>query len=383
MADAWLKYTKVCFMSCLDLLSEIPDPRLSTRVLYPLPEILLAALCGAVCGATDYEEIHDIAEEHLSSLQDCYPYANGLPHKITIERVFRAIEPQAFDLLLMKWANALLPEHVAGVIAIDGKRMCGSAEDDTFGAHIVSAFVHEHGLTLAQRAVADKSNEIPALRELLAPFMLDGAIVTADAMHCQKDTVHAIRDTQADYLLALKDNQKELRDDVSVFLQEQENAGALTQAEHTDAGHGRIEIRQCSATEDIAWLRQRHPEWRDLRSIARVRATRIDKKTGRESVAERLFISSLPADAALILHASRAHWSVENNLHWVLDVVFREDARQVKKDAAPQNLAALNRIALNLLKTEHDPGRKKKLSIKRKRLKAAMNTQFMKKIIYQ
>jgi predicted transposase YbfD/YdcC len=361
----------------------MPDFRFEARILYPLPEILFAALCGVVCGASDYEEIHDIAEERIEFLREFYPYANGLPHKITIERTFRAIEPWAFEFLLTKWARSLIPGEIKGVVAMDGKRMRGSAEGGVGGAHIVSAFAHEYGLTLAQRTVGDKSNEIPALRELLAPFVLEGAIVTADAMHCQKETAQAIRETGADYLLALKDNQKDLRDDVSVFLKEQEKTGGSARCEETDAGHGRVEIRECLASEDIEWLRESRPDWRDLRSVAMVRATRIDKKTGEESVAERLFISSLPADAKQILHASRAHWSVENNLHWVLDVTFREDASQVKKDAAPQNLAALNRITLNLLKKENDPNRKKKLSIKRKRLKATMDPEFMKKIISQ
>jgi predicted transposase YbfD/YdcC len=236
--------------------------------------------------------------------------------------------------------------------------------------HLVSAYAHEAGLVLAARAVEAKGNEITAIPELLDLLAIEGAIVTIDAIGTQKAIAKKIIDKGADYLLALKENQGSLHADVADFFADRALASACCECRLTDAGHGRIEQRNARAA-DAAWLAERHPQWAGLRSIAAIVATRTDKRTGETSTETRLYISSLPPDPALILRACRSHWSIENNLHWQLDVTFREDQCRTRKDHAATNLAMMRHATLNLLKREPS-----KIPIKRKRLKAAINPQF-------
>jgi predicted transposase YbfD/YdcC len=338
---------------------------------YPLDEVLLTVLVGLLCRGEDFDEIEIICEEHLSWLRRFLPFRDGIAPAQTLRRVLWALDPAALERAFSSWV-ASLQEKVSGVVAIDGKTLRGSKQDKSgAGAlHLVSAYAHASGLALAHRAVADKSNEIAAIPELLEMLEIEGAVVTIDAMGAQAAIAAKIIDRKADYLLALKENQETLHRDAAEFFADPVLAADCPRERQGASGHGRIEERICLAA-DAAWLAERHPKWKALRSIAQVAATRTDKKTGESSTETRFYISSLPPDPARILAASRSHWSIENNLHWQLDVTFREDECRARKDYAARNLATLRKAVLNLLRREPS-----KISLKRKRLKAALNPDF-------
>jgi predicted transposase YbfD/YdcC len=300
-----------------------------------------------------------------------FPYENGIASEKTFRLVFGRIDQKAFAAAFAAWAGQW---SRGGVIAIDGKTLRGTGESGKAKSalHVLNAVAHDNGMVLGQRPVDGKSNEITAIPAFLESLALDGAIVTIDAMGTQKDIAAAIIEQKADYVLALKGNQSSLHDDVQRFFADPASMPDCLTATATDSGHGRIEERTCRVTEATGWLRALHPQWERLRSIAAITATRTDKKTGATSTETRFYISSLPADPALILRATRSHWSVENRLHWVLDVIFHEDQCRTRKDYAAINLALVRKIALNLLRQDTSCA----LPLKRKRLKAALNPAY-------
>jgi predicted transposase YbfD/YdcC len=362
--------------SFLDHIKSVEDHRVPGMTTYPLDEVLLTVLVGLLCRMEDFDEIAMFGEEQLAWLRRFLPFRHGIAPAQTLRRVLRALDPKAMERALSSWV-ASLQAKVSGVVAIDGKTLRGSKQDKSgAGAlHLVSAYAHEAGLVLAARAVEAKGNEISAIPELLDLLAIEGAIVTIDAIGTQKVIAAKIVAKGADYVLALKENQGTLCADVADFFADPALAATCPRHEQTDAGHGRIEERTARAA-DAAWLAERHPEWPDLRSIAAMTAVRTDKKTGAASTETRLYISSLPPDPAILLAASRSHWSIENNLHWQLDVTFREDECRTRKDHAALNLALMRHTALNLLKRE--PTR---IPLKRKRLKAAINPEFRTKLL--
>ena len=359
--------------SFLEHFSELEDPRYEGFVTYPLPEILLGALVGTICGGEDWEEIVLFCEEKLEVLVQFLPYENGIASAKTFWRIFELIDSQAFAACFAAWVDSLIGT-VKGVVAIDGKTMRGARQGggNEKALHVLSAYAHEAGLVIGQRCVDGKSNEIKAIPQLLETLTIEGTIVTIDAMGTQKAVAQAILNRKADYLLALKGNQSTLHDDVRVFFADQKLAETCDLFMTTDDGHGRVEERTCRATEDIAWLKERHPDWKGLRSIAAITSTRTDKKTGKTTTETRFYISSLPAEANQILVATRAHWSIENNLHWMLDVIFREDLCQTRKIHAALNLGTVRKMALGLLKRQST-----RLPIKRKIKKASCNNGFL------
>lgn len=348
----------------------VPDPRIVGMVTYPLGEILLVALVGTLCRMEDWDEIVYFAEEQVDWLRRFLPFANGIASAKTFRTVFRALDHGAFSEVFTAWFSAW---GGRGVIAIDGKTLRGSKDGEAGKAqHVLNAFAHESGLVLGQQPVDGKSNEITAIPAFLERLALEGAIVTMDAMGCQKEVAAGIVEKKADYVLSLKGNQGALHEDVRLFFDDPEVSETCLLSSTLDAGHGRIEERSCRATDDIAWLRERHPEWKGLRSIAAVTCTRTNKKTGETAKETRFYITSLPPEPKRILDSSRAHWSVENNLHWTLDVSFREDACRTRKDNAPLNLSLIRKAAINLIKQDKTC----KLPLKRKRLKAAMDPEY-------
>lgn len=280
------------------------------------------------------------------------PFEHGIAPAQTVRRTLARLDPRRLEEAFAAW-TASLAGRVRGVVAIDGKSVRGSKRDaDGKGAlHLISARAHEAGLVLAQRAVDGKSNEITAIPELLDMLALEGAIVTIDAMGTQKDIAAMIVAKKADYVLALKGNQGTLEEDAALFFADPVFAADCPPHEQTAGGHGRIEERTVRAA-DAAWLAERHPEWKGLKSIICVTARRTVKKTGATSTETRLYVSSLPPDPVRLAAAVRAHWSVENNLHWVLDVAFREDECRTRKDNSARNLAMIRRAVLDLLKRE-------------------------------
>lgn len=361
----------------LDHIKTIEDHRVMGMVTYPLDEVLLTTLVGLLCRADDFDEIALLGQEQLDWLRQFLPFKDGIPQAQTFRKIFRLLDPQGLEKAFASWV-ADLQKHISGVVAIDGKTLRGSKHDSggKDALHLVSAYAHEAGLVVGQRAVNTKSNEITAIPELLDALVLAGAIVTIDAMGTQKDIAAKIRERKADYVLALKGNQGTLHDDVKDFFDDPDLSAACPTHRDTNLGHGRVEERVCRVVNARSWLTERHPNWTDLTSIAEVTATRTDKKTGEISTQARYYISSLPPDPAVIAAACRSHWSVENNLHWQLDVTFREDACRTRKDHAPLNFAIIRHAALNMLKREPS-----KMSLKRKRLKAAINSEFRRTLL--
>lgn len=361
----------------LDHIKEIEDHRIIGMVIYPLDEVLLATLVGVLCRADDFDEIELLSQEHLGWLRQFLPFKYGIPQAQTFRKIFRLLDPQALEKAFASWV-ADLQKQISGVVAIDGKTLRGSKHDASGkGAlHLVSAYAHEAGVVIGQRAVDAKSNEITAIPELLNSLVLNGAIVTIDAMGTQKDIAAKIRERNADYLLALKGNQGTLHDDAKDFFNDPVLSADCPVHSDTDLGHGRIEQRVCRVADARPWLTERHPDWTELNTIAEIRSTRTNKKTGEVSTETRLYISSLPPSPEVIGAACRSHWSVENNLHWQLDVTFREDECRTRKDHAPLNFAIIRHVVLNMLKREPT-----KMSLKRKRLKAAVNPEFREKLL--
>lgn len=363
-------------LSFFECVQEVEDPRIAGMVDYRLDEVLLTVLVGLLCRGEDYDEIEMLCTEHLDWLRRFSPFRNGVAPAQTLGRILSRLDPRRLEEAFSSWA-AGLSERLAGVVAIDGKTMRGSKKraDGSGALHLVSAYAHEVGLVLAQRAVAEKSNEIAAIPDLLDMLDLTGAIVTIDAMGTQKEIAAKIRDKKADYVLALKGNQGTLRDDVARFFADPALVADCAAHVENDAGHGRIEQRLTEAA-DASWLCERHPDWKGLASIVRVTARRTSKISGETSCETRLYIASLPPDPTKLAAAIRAHWSIENNLHWSLDVAFREDECRARKDHAARNLAMIRRAVLNLLRREPSV-----MSLKRKRLKASINAAFREAVL--
>ena len=330
---------------------ELPDPRVERKILYPLQEVLFVVLCGVICGAESWREFVLFGKEKLDFLREYFPFEFGIPCKNTFARVCGAIDPEKFRVCFLKWVSSLQKGLKEG-IAIDGKTLCNSADvsKDVPSIHMVSAFGTESKLVLGQEKVAHKSNEITAIPALLDVLDIKGHTITIDAMGCQKAIARKIQDQGGEYVLALKGNQGTLNEEVRLFLETELAKPVSTALSDThveaDKGHGRVETRKCVVSHQIDWLAQKS-EWSGFKTIAMIEETREIK--GRASTERRFFISSLPADAKQIAHAVRAHWLVENTLHWTLDVVFNEDKSTVRKDHAPQNMAIVRHLVLNLL----------------------------------
>jgi predicted transposase YbfD/YdcC len=331
---------------------ELQDPRVDRTKLYPLVEILFVVLCGSVCGAESWRDFVIFGKEKLDFLKEYYVFENGIPSKNTFARVFAALNIEAFKTCFIAWVKSL-QTVMNEVIAIDGKTLCNSI-GDTIGAsaiHMVSAFATGARLVLAQQAVDEKSNEITAIPKLLKLLDLQGQIVTIDAMGTQKVIAKQIIDQGGDYILALKGNQGTLNEDVRLFLETELKKITSTAIDDShqeaDKGHGRIELRSCVVSSQIDWLSQKE-QWAGLKTLVMIEETQ-EMKDKPPSIERRFFISSLPANAERIASAVRAHWLIENGLHWTLDVVFNEDKSRVRKDNAGENMALIRHITINML----------------------------------
>jgi predicted transposase YbfD/YdcC len=335
----------------LDVFGQLNDPRIDRRKLHPLPEILLLTLCAVICGAESWDDIELFGEAKLDFLRTFLPFENGIPSDDTLRRFFRAIDTEQFQRLFVDWIKAWLnPEIANKVIAIDGKTLRSSHDGAHSAIHLVSAFASEAGIVLGQVKTSEKSNEITAIPELLDWLDVRGAIVTIDAMGCQKSITKKIVDKGGDYLIALKGNQGSLHDDVKLHFEQPtlEAKANMLFAETVDKGHGRIEVRRCRLSNDIDWLKRRHPAWEKLACIVAIDSERhIGDSVSKET---RYFIGSKTMTAKEALTAVRSHWGIENQLHWVLDMSFGEDQSRIQKQNAPANVAIIRHAALNMIR---------------------------------
>jgi predicted transposase YbfD/YdcC len=350
------------------------DPRQAKKVEHDLVEILVVAVCAVLVGADDFVEIEEWANEKADWLRQYLKLEHGIPSHDTFGRVFAALDAQAFAAAFRRWVSGLLPTlDKDEVVAIDGKTSRRSGKVDATPLHLVSAFAAGAGLVLGQRATAEKSNEKTAIPELLATLALEGCIVTIDAMGTQPNIAQAIRDRGANYILSVKDNQPKLADSVQDFFAAFQSAPDKTPHqvdEVVEKDHGRLEVRRCYAFDQIDCLHA--PErWPDIKSFAVIASERTIK--GKTTLEHRLYISSLPADAARLNRAVRQHWRVENSLHWCMDVVFGDDLMRARTGHAAHNFAVLRHIALNLIRLAPV---KRKGGLKVRRLIAATSDNY-------
>ena len=357
-----------------DVFVTISDPRQAGKVEHDLVELLVIAVNAVLVGADTFVEIELWAQERLDWLRGYLRLENGIPSHDTFGRLFGLIDPDEFETAFRRWASALVPSLGRdAVVAIDGKTSRRTGKVDATPLHLVSAFAAGAGLVLGQRATAQKSNEKTAIPELLATLALEGCIVTIDAMGTQANIAQAIRDRRADYVLAVKDNQPTLADSMREFFTQFKAAPERTPHtlfETVEKDHGRIEVRRCFAFDQLDCL-VKPEQWRDLKSFAAIESERCIH--GKTSIERRFYISSLPADAERLLAAIRAHWSVENRLHWCMDVAFADDQMRARTGHAAHNLALLKHITLNLIRL--DPI-KRKGGIRTRRFIAATSDQY-------
>jgi len=377
MDDQPLASIKACF-------GDIDDPRVTGRCSYPLTEIIIIAICGMLSGADTWVGVETFGKTKEEWLKQFLELKNGIPAHDTFGDVFRMLDADEFQRCFMEWVRAVFTITQGQVIALDGKTLRGS-RDQTAGqkaVHLVNAWASANGIVLGQRQVDGKTNEITALPEMLDLLNVAGCIVTIDAMGCQKKIAQKIRDEEADYVLRVKDNQANLHQDLADWFAyaDQVDFQEMQAAYHktVNKGHGRLEIRECwTVTDARALAHIRHAaNWADLQTIVRLRRVRHLPEKIEEEIA--YFITSLTGDAALILDCVRAHWSIENSFHWVMDVTFREDEARSRKENAAQNGAVIRSLVLNMLKQDPSPG-----SLRQKRYKASLDDVFRLKLLSQ
>ena len=363
----------------LEHFSDLPDPRQLIKVMYPLDEVLLLSLLAVLAGAETFTDIARFGEKKLDLLRRFRPFLNKTPTHDRLGEIFAALDAERFQQCFVAWvaAHTGIP---AEVIAIDGKTSRRSFQKKGDAPiHIVSAFAARQRLVLGQVAVGEKSNEIVAIPKLLDMLVIEGAIVTIDAMGCQRTIARKVIEKKADYVLALKGNQGSLHSDVQLFVAEQRanTFKNTTISEHNsvDGDHGRIETRHTTVIHDVEWLQERH-DWPGLNAIIvldseREIGTRIERET-------RYYLTSSNGQAAKLATVVRDHWAVENSLHWVMDMVFRDDECRISTGHAPANFTTVKHIAQNLMRRSPT-----KDSMRLKRKVAAWDDEFLVSLITQ
>jgi predicted transposase YbfD/YdcC len=337
---------------------ELDDPRLDRQKRHSMMDILFISVCAVICGAKSFVDMADFGIAKYEWFAERLRLENGIPSHDTFRRVYSLIDPEQFRDCFISWTKAM-SEALEDNISFDGKSLRQTFDSATgmSAIHVLNAWSSFNDFCVGQMKVDGKSNEITAMPKLLRMMEVEGSVITADAINCQKEIAAAIIEGQADYVLALKGNHQSLFEDVKLYFETGLSEGFEERhqfCEENDCGHGRIETRRYYAAkvEDLPWLRGRD-EWKGLKSIACVESTRYTKTTRSETRECRYFISSLEA-ISRISRAIRCHWNVENKLHWVMDVDFGEDACRVRRDHAPENFAIIRQIAHNLLKRAGD-----------------------------
>ncbi len=363
--------------------SGLEDPRIDRTKLHKLLDIVVIAICAVVCGADSWVDVEMFGHAKHKWLKTFLELPNGIPSHDTFGRVFGMLDPEQFQRCFLDWIMAVSQITRGQVIAIDGKTLRGSYDKGLGKGAIVmvSAWATANRLVLGQVKVDDKSNEITAIPELLRVLDIAGCIITIDALGCQKEIAADIVEQSADYVLALKENHGRLYEDVKLLFDDLEasrfTAYSFDHQQTINKGHGRIEIRDCWTIADPEVLRHLRGagEWEKLGTVVKVRA---ERHSGSEKkVEDRYYLSSLTGNAETLLDARRTHWQIENSLHWVLDIAFREDECRIRKDHGDQNFAILRHIALNLLKQEKTA----KMGVKGRRLRAGWDQDYLLKVL--
>lgn len=363
---------------------DLPDPRVEGRCDHKLIDIIVVTVCAVIAGAESWVDVQSFGEAKQAWLKTFLTLPAGIPSHDTFGRFFAALDAEAFQTAFMHWVEGVFRVSKGQVIALDGKTVRHS-HDRTIGKdaiHLVNAWATRNGIALGQWKTDTKSNEITAIPPLLRQLNVAGCIVTLDAMGAQTEIAQTIRDEKADYVLRVKANQGHLHQDIQDWFAHADQMQFAdmqhSYAETVNKGHGRIEIRRCWAISDplaFEYIRN-YDGWAGLQTIVRVQRERRLRDTTTTEIA--YYISSLPADAEPLLMATRFHWAVENSLHWVLDVTFREDDARIRVGHAAHNMAILRQMALNIIKKDTSKG-----SIRTKRFKAGLDITFLEKLLEQ
>ena len=363
----------------LEHFAGLVDPRQSVKVMYPLEEIVLLMVSATIAGADDLVEVREWGLQHLDFLRNYLPFRDDVPSHDTLADVLNAVDPALFEQCFCDWV-ADLQRDDPDIIAVDGKtsRRTHDRGRDRKPLHLVSAFATQQRLVLGQQATAEKSNEITAIPLLLDRLMLKGSIVTIDAMGTQIEIAEKIIEKEADYCLALKENRPALHAEVERFFADPESAGVTT-CEAAEKDHGRLEIRRASVTSDIDWLfsDRRHPG--ELKFPGLEMIGMVESQTTRNGVVvpeRRYYLCSKVMPVEVFGHVVRAHWGIENRLHWSLDVTFGEDQCRLRSGHGPQNMAIFRHIAMNMMRTTRT-----KSSLKVRRKKAGWNKRYLADIL--
>ena len=365
-------------LSLMNVLEGIEDTRRQRSVMYPLHEVLIIMLLAVICGATSYAKVEMFGISKKEWLSTFLELEYGIPDACTFRNVIKEIDTEKLHTVFCEWMKSVAAV-LTGVIAIDGKEARRTKDSTKRPLHVVSAFSYECGLVMGQLACEEKSNEITAIPKLLEMLEINGCIVTIDAMGTQKEIAEKIIEKGADYILSLKENQKTLYNDVKLYLddiiKDKEDIKSSDYHKTTEKGHGRIEIRKCVISEEIGWLHNKS-EWSGLHGIGAIYCE--IEENGKKSKQSHYFIYSCRGmTAQQIMKHKRSHWSIENSLHWVLDMAFREDESRARKDNSAENFNVLRQIAFNILKSE----KSFKGSITDKQFKCLLDSKYLDKIV--
>lgn len=360
----------------LSFFDSLTDPRVERSKLHSLRDIIGLTICAVLSGCNDWEEIELYAECKQEWLKQFLALPNGIPSHDTINRVFSTLNPAELKDCFLDWVQSIAEVTDGRVVSIDGKRLCNSGTGGKKGfIHMVNAWCNANSMVMGQYKTDEKSNEITAIPALLELLVLQGAIVTIDAMGCQRAIAEKIIKQEADYVLAVKENQAHLLDDIKEAFEQTAHAPAATSIEKS---HGRIEKRTCRVIDDMDWISEKH-NWKNLQSIICIESEKTILKTGEQQQEQRFYISSLLSKPQRFCEIIRQHWAVENKLHWMLDVTFKEDLSTKQAGHAAENFSIITKIAINLLKNNTT----KKASVKNKRLLCALNQDYLIETVFK
>ena len=365
-------------MSFLSHFSEVTDPRTQINVQHDFIDVIFLTVSAVLSGAEGWSDIEVFGRDKLDWLRQYRPFENGIPVDDTIARIVRVICPEQLNKAFMNWVNEVRVETGKPQIAIDGKTLRHSYDGDKQTAlHSITAWSKDAGLVLAQLKSSGKKNENASVLDLLDTLNIKGALISADAMNSQKKIVEKICSENADYVLCIKNNHKQLRDEIAAYFHkvERDNPAWIACNEQTDSGHGRIEGRRCQQLRVSEWISEAQ-HWKGIRSVIKIERERHlkDKEVSTET---QYYISSLDIDPVAVNQAIRAHWEVENKVHWVLDVTFKEDDSRIRKEDGAENVGVIRRFCLNMARLHP-----KKASMRSKLKMAGWADEFRAELIF-